>query len=287
MSHDLGSKIKSNSNEILNIDSTWHKTLKESRNGEFIVGRGANELKKSDTNRIYYILLRDEALRNVEPLTLFPNIAKVEFYLKDGAIIPNRLWEILKKTRIVDIGFSLNKHSLKLVDSEGILKLKTLSKLSLILDSKIENIHLLTQLTELKELELNQECDLSFLKGMPKLISLELNKDSVNYQNWDAIASLQELRSLQIPTSNFTDLSILTDLKKLTSLRVGDNEFKDYTVFEKLPSKLWIGCSYNLFEKIFDIAIKKQFTFSTFYGKSTPKQEELYNKYRQIRETWK
>lgn len=277
------SGIKSDTNnEKLSLDSL----TKEAVRYGFFKRKASEDMTYSDTDRVYSFLLRDKNLENLEPLTLFPNVAKVEFYLKNS-IIPTRLWEILEKTRITDISFSLNNNSLKLIDSEGILKLKTLSKLSLIFESKIENINLLSQLTELREFELNQECDLSFLKGMHKLFSLNLNKDSVNYQNWEAIATLQELRYLQIPTSNFTDLSILTNLKNLESLSVGNNEFKDYTVFEKFPTKMGLRCSYDCFEKIFDIAVKRKFTISPInYKEPTTKQNELYEKYRKIRETW-
>jgi cell wall assembly regulator SMI1 len=283
LSRSLSGQISSTSNEKLSLDSSTKEAIKYG----FLKRKAVEDMTYSDVDRVYSLIIRDNNLENLEPLTLFPNIAKVQFYFKDSITIPNRLWDILQKTRVSDISFVLNNHSLKLVDSEGILKLKTLSKLSLIFDSKIENINLLTQLTELRNLELNQECDLSFLKGMPNLFALDLRKDSVNYQNWEVISSLHELTNLSIPMSNFSEISLLVPLTKLQHLSLGNSLISNTSAFENLPSKLWIGCSYDLFEKIFDIAIKKQFTFESFYSQPTKKQEELYEKYRKIRETWK
>lgn len=285
MSHNLNSEDKNRSNEPLSIDSTWQKSLKESGNGEFIVGRGTQELKKSDTDRIYYLLLRDENLTNLEPLTLFPKIAKVSFYLQNSNI-PTRLWEILEKTRITDIDFIVSSDSTIILDFKNFTRLHSLSNLNL-QAGHTSNIDSISGFQNLKCLRINQMCDLKFLSKTPNLTSLQLEKEGKNYQNWEAISTLKELRYLQIPSSNFSDLGILINLKNLTSLNVGNNEFKDYTVFEKFPTKMWLYCSYDCFEKIFDIAVKRRFTISPVqYKEPTPKQNELYEKYRKIRETW-
>ena len=112
---------------------------------------------------------------------------------------------------------------------EGLQYAKNLAKLELdramVQDSKLENLEVITELTQLKE--------------------LEISVYHINDDDLQIIAKLSQLEKLTLNTNDITDISVLADMKNLNYLDLSENAITDVSVLAGMPNLKYIDLYEN------------------------------------------
>ena len=145
------------------------------------------------------------------------------------------------------------------LDLEGLQYAKNLSKLELSrelnMDSTLDNLEVLAELTQLKELKISvyhiNDDDLQIIAKLNQLEKLTLSINDIT--DISVLADMKNLNYLDLNDNAITDIGALTDMKNLNYLDLSDNDITDVSVLAGMSKLEHINLSENNLSDVSDI----------------------------------
>lgn len=204
-------------------------------------------LKKENMLRLDYLYAHDKGISNITGLEFATNLR--ELYLGKNPITDLRplsnltqlvglhLWDVPVRPTDLDLRPLAKLINLEMLSLEGngisdirtLAGLKKLRRLHLS-NNQIEDVRPLAGLTELWQLSLerNPIRDLAPLSGL-NLTDLNISNNPIKVSDISPLATLKELRLLDLLNNNISDLRPLSGLTELRTLLLKGNPVKDLT----------------------------------------------------------
>ncbi|MFS0821462.1 leucine-rich repeat domain-containing protein [Bacillus sp. 1P02SD] len=163
--------------------------------------------------------------------------------------------------------YSLIAEHRGITDLSGLEKAGNLSFLDLS-GNKIENLELLSNLTNLSNLYLNSNniSDITPLSGLEKLRTLTLRGNKI--EDISALKDLTALAELDFSNNEVEDISALSTLTNIRTLLLGENKIKVISVLKNLRALAELDFSNNQVEDISVLLELPRLYFATVYNNS-------------------
>jgi hypothetical protein len=203
-----------NSNSI-SFDKNLEKEIRNS------IGKQSGELKREDLLSINELNLYNKNINSLDGIENLENLTKLN--IKNNNISNIYALSKLKKLKSLDIGNYLHGH-FYYNSIQDITPLKSLTNLETLSLSglKLTNIDVISNLTNLKELEMYSTLldwytditpDITPIKNLSKLEILNLGKN--NIKDISALKGLKNLKKLSLEQNKIIDITPLKDLNNL------------------------------------------------------------------------
>lgn len=185
------------------------------------------------------------SLINLEELRLEGNSIRDIDFLEE---LSNLKWLDLGRNFIEDIEVlkelenleGLNLRVNNISDIEPLLALSKLEDLDLSSNQKINNIHLIRELSGLKSLGLNNTNldDLSFLDNLIRLERLGAGRNNIS--DLSPLSKLKDMKYLYLSDNNIRTIEDLFNLEKLITLDISRNPIESLEQIKELPKNIQV-----------------------------------------------